>query len=329
MTAQKKPVKTPTAIAAERPPPALPPDGAAKKVWVNYHERHNPKGRVLGSGADGNVRPLKSDYMAVVKEWHASRVVAVAEAIKAQDDAAAGSAIASLRSKDGAATPAAPPAAKDHGAKLNDERDELGGGALHEESVTESDQLMNELTTKLLEFGINSAVVLGIVEQSGATSLDEFRELDDKALNILITRDGVSMVAQSKMRKHFLGKENMLGNINGALGARTTRKTTRIVDPLALKPKPKHQEYKTWRESTSDWYKAHVSQDFDAATLYLALQKGIPEEDRQQYYHTIDSENRNCVTLLAHLDDAYARMASSTRTRTSTTITTATAVDAL
>lgn len=282
-------------------PPELPDKGALKQDWVDYHKHHLPTVHVGGSGSD-TTRPKREDYVMVCRKWVKAQQAAF-DLYSKQGDAAGGAGSARGRKS----------AEEDKFHPGFDDATGIGGRATSVVTVSDDDKEMNQLIDELTKFGLSGTKAQELVEKSGATTIQEFGELDDTAVNSLITMADLSLVQESKLRRKFVGKENILG-VRGAStnsnvdSARTTRRTTRIVDPNPLKANPKSQEYKVWRESMADWLKCHLDQDFAKETLYLALQKVISDEDRSQYYHTVDSEKRSCESLLQHLDDTYARM---------------------
>jgi opacity protein-like surface antigen len=75
-----------------------------------------------------------------------------------------------------------------------------------------------------------------------------------------------------------------------------------------LKQDPKPMEYKLWREQIKDWLFIHEKQDFPEMTLYSVLLKSVPEEDRANYHHLVDSTERDCASLLDYLDKTHARL---------------------
>jgi hypothetical protein len=161
---------------------------------------------------------------------------------------------------------------------------------------------IDELIAKLADLGLTTAQAQDMVTMSGADSWDEFKELDKEGLDeVLNATDGVKLVIKAKVRTAFKKVVDKAGEKKGKTPNRAT-------DPFMLKQDPKPMEYKLWREQIKDWLFIHEKQDFPEMTLYSVLLKSVPEEDRANYHHLVDSTERDCASLLDYLDKTHARL---------------------
>ena len=167
---------------------------------------------------------------------------------------------------------------------------------------TDPDVAMKELIAKLADLGVTTAQAQDMAQKSGAGSWGEFKQLDTKGLDeVLDATDGVKLVTKSKVRTAFKKESDQAVVKKG-------KTPNRAADPFVLENNPKPQTYKLWRDQIEDWLRIHRGQDFQELTLYSVLLKAVPEEDRHNYHHIVDSMQRDCASLLDYLDKTHARL---------------------
>jgi len=177
---------------------------------------------------------------------------------------------------------------------------------------------MTELTEMLQSTGLDPAQTVEFVEASGTMNVAEFKELDLQTLGVVTDVMKIKPLIQSRLRK--LVTKNPSDSLMGRpLGSRPDADYAegkprsdrgvkpKLIEPDRLKYNPKNREYKTWRESVGEWKKIHTKQGHDPSSMYLALLKNLSEEDKNQFYLSTDSDDRDCDSLIKHLDKLYAR----------------------